>query len=292
MGFKAIAAGAYHSLGLKQDGYLVVPWGNNYDSQCDVPSNLLKIPIIERYSYDVFGKPTIQDANGVVLTASAFGNPYMFTGRYYDTETGNYYYRARMYSPKLGRFLQTDPIGYRGGINLYTYCGNNSLNFTDPYGLVGLNDSPLISTDPELASKNFEFYTAGGSGKTSSLSEYIDEVCTLPWNIGEEAKRIEKEEFPGYADPFGGDYRHFLAGGMAARNCGLAGGAIGILWMGDSHEVYWKRETNVGSDMRYDAEAEWRGYREALMHPFTSLRELGKYNTVRPIGSKIIKQGN
>jgi len=48
---------------------------------------------------------------------------------------GLYYYRARYYKPSLGRFLQTDPIKYRGGLNLYTYCGNNSVKFVDPMGL-------------------------------------------------------------------------------------------------------------------------------------------------------------
>jgi len=44
--------------------------------------------IVERYSYDVFGSPTIRDANNEQLTTSNFANPYMFTGRRYDSETG------------------------------------------------------------------------------------------------------------------------------------------------------------------------------------------------------------
>jgi len=82
--------------------------------------------VVERYSYDVFGEPN---------TTSSISNPYFFTGRRFDAETGLYYYRARYYSPDTGRFLQTDPIGYLAGLNLYTYVGNNPLNWVDPLGL-------------------------------------------------------------------------------------------------------------------------------------------------------------
>lgn len=82
--------------------------------------------IVERYSYDVFGEPN---------RTSSVGNPYLFTARAFDTETGNYYYRARYYKPEIGRFLQTDPLGYAAGLNLYTYCRNNPVTWSDPYGL-------------------------------------------------------------------------------------------------------------------------------------------------------------
>jgi len=82
--------------------------------------------LVETYSYDVFGQPN---------TIGSKGNPYLFTGQRYDEETRLYYYRMRYYSPSLGRFLQSDPIGYADSLNIYTYCENNPVNWADPYGL-------------------------------------------------------------------------------------------------------------------------------------------------------------
>jgi RHS repeat-associated protein len=116
---------------LKSNG-TIVGWGDNCLGQASAPPGPT---IVERYSYDAFGKPTIRDANGTIRTTSAVRNRFMFTGREYDTETGNYYYRARYYKPAIGRFLQTDPIGISGGLNIYTYCGNNPIMWIDMYGL-------------------------------------------------------------------------------------------------------------------------------------------------------------
>jgi len=65
-------------------------------------------------------------------------NGYTYTGREWDKEIGLYYYRARYYDPMEGRFISKDPIGFRGGINLYGYVGANPINFKDPRGEVGV----------------------------------------------------------------------------------------------------------------------------------------------------------
>ena len=62
-------------------------------------------------------------------------NPYGFTGRVLDNESGLMYYRARYYDANVGRFINEDPIGLLGGINLYAYVLNDSVNAVDPDGL-------------------------------------------------------------------------------------------------------------------------------------------------------------
>ena len=68
--------------------------------------------------------------------SSVTSGTFRYTGARIDAETnGLYDFRARMYSPTLGRFMQADPIGFVGGINLYAYVNNDPLNLLDPYGL-------------------------------------------------------------------------------------------------------------------------------------------------------------
>jgi RHS repeat-associated protein len=97
--------------------------------------------VVERYAYDAYGCPTITDGAGNPVSPNAWGtphsvigNPYLFTGRELDEETGLYYYRARFYDCAKGRFLQRDPLEYVRNVNLYEFVEGNPSNLLDPLG--------------------------------------------------------------------------------------------------------------------------------------------------------------
>lgn len=81
-------------------------------------------------------RPASNKRSNNVTTTSAIGNRFLYTGREYLRELGLYDHRNRVYSPVLGRFLQTDPIRFQAGdVNIYRYVRNNSINSSDPSGL-------------------------------------------------------------------------------------------------------------------------------------------------------------
>ena len=90
--------------------------------------------VVERVSYDTYGRPYFSDAEGQPLSSSSIGNTTLFQGREYDSETGLYHYRARAYDPVMGRFLQVDPLGYVDSMNLYQAFNMNPVNYLDPLG--------------------------------------------------------------------------------------------------------------------------------------------------------------
>ncbi len=96
------------------------------------------------YTYGPYGEPN-----------TATGIRFRYTGQQLIGELGLYYYKARFYSPALGRFLQTDPIGYKDDQNLYAYVGSNSVNRTDPSGLAAKEAAALAARFGSAMSSNW-----------------------------------------------------------------------------------------------------------------------------------------
>ena len=122
---------------------------------------------IEKYKYDAFGSPTITDWSGNGRSSSAYGNRFMFSGRDYMIALALYDMRNRVYDPAMGRFYQTDPIGFAGDSwNLYRFCGNNPLFGGDPSGLEG-EDSSFYYWSFDAG---YSYYGLWDSGQSSDVS--------------------------------------------------------------------------------------------------------------------------
>ena len=121
-------------------GTVTAKYNVAYDANWNVTAifdhNNLGAAIRERYEYDPYGAVTILAPNGTVRSSSSYDWKYLHqTGRL-DGDTGLYHFRNRDYSATLGRWTQTDPIGFEAGdTNLYRYVGNGPASFTDALGL-------------------------------------------------------------------------------------------------------------------------------------------------------------
>ena len=98
--------------------------------------------LLVKYTYDAWGNQKVLNPDGTENNSAVFIgniNPFRYRSYYFDIETGLYYLNARYYNPKRARFISPDGIEYLeptkiNGLNLYAYCANNPVMYSDPSG--------------------------------------------------------------------------------------------------------------------------------------------------------------
>ena len=132
--------------------------------------------IANTYTYDSFGNLT-NSTGGIT-------NPFQYTARENDSETGLYYYRARYYDPQIGRFLREDPLRFQAGIDFYAYVNNQSPNLVDPFGLwPSLGDIKTILKKTWDNSKDAYEKGKEYAGKISCMGTYYYCLATTFANL-------------------------------------------------------------------------------------------------------------
>jgi RHS repeat-associated protein len=137
----------------------------------------------------------VEGSSTTVDTYDEYGIPgsgntgrFQYTGQMWLSDVGLYSYKARAYSPELGRFLQTDPIGYADGLNWHAYAGNDPVNGTDPSGLCGNEDEGVgcilvpgkLPPNENPPGGAWVFFAATGAWRASELGSEEEAALSGP----------------------------------------------------------------------------------------------------------------
>ena len=161
--------------------------------------------------------------NGAPITSNDdSGNPYQynlrFPGQYYDQETGLHYNMARYYNPAIGRYTQSDPIGFGGGVNSYAYVGGNPVSFFDTNGYV-------------KASIEGYLILGGGAGLTINPDGSVYVSLKFGAGLGG-GFDISNENSPSYSSCPTSDNPFLSARQFASANGGIGLASIGKTFQG------------------------------------------------------------
>ena len=173
----------------------------SYQAQYDANWNVTAIAnastgVLERYIYDPYGAATVLYANWSARGGSPYGWNYLHQGGRFDVDSNLYHFRHRDYSAPLGRWTQTDPIGFDAGdLNLYRYVGNSPGYAVDPGGLEPasgpeddfinrrLPGEPISAKDTNRVHLNCSTGQVGSINTDSAINQSIDTGLRLPEEI-------------------------------------------------------------------------------------------------------------
>jgi len=198
------------------------------------------------YEYDAWGT--------IVAEVGSLWNPYRFTAREYDPDTGDYYYRARTYKPETGRFMQVDLEGMVDGTDMYVYVGNDPGNNVDPYGKLGLTYPRHIWTVAESARTCEALYSACLTATTARYYSYDD--CLIVASAEHTICKTNCKAI--YVAATGGIVAIGVAGAIATFGASLAAAAAAeaanaagySLCLSDCNSIY-NNEVNDCGDYTY-----------------------------------------
>jgi len=125
--------------------------------------------VVQRYEYDSYG-------NLLSIRDPGLLQPFTYTGREWDPETGLYHYRARYYDPESGRFLSQDRLGFVGDWNFYSYVRNNPVRYLDPFGL-------LVGPATRQVVKLAPLALADGPAPVVDIGLGVIGIAAIAWDI-------------------------------------------------------------------------------------------------------------
>lgn len=122
------------AVAIELDGHVYAPIHDHRGSLAALVDKDIQ-NIVESYRYSAFGEEEVYDEEQNLMEDSAIGNPWRYSSKRVEEESGLVFFGRRYYSPDIGRWITTDPAGFKDGPNLYAYVAGSPLRYFDLYGL-------------------------------------------------------------------------------------------------------------------------------------------------------------